>query len=260
MFFQNIEVIIPSILVFVYFTIKDFLLAKIFRNSDYKVHPLASLLLSFMALFLNDRLVASYGNYLDMFYVKGAIILPHFTILFIAADFISSIIILTALTVRLGSAFFRIRYARFIVDVIRLAFVYFVFTTIASMLWVREVKRNMNRNFQCFKYQVAIDLISYYYRNDGMPSTLGEFTTYTVNPVNDSPLVYSPGSELQTMVTDEMGNKIFEGYKDLVGVDVYEDNPSDFFSSYRIMNKTWCSGSLKIPAEFDKEPAWTQKH
>lgn len=259
MMLQNIEVIVPSILVFVYFTIKDFLLAKIFRNSDYKVHPLASLLLSLMALFLNDRLVASYGSYLDMFYVKGAIALPHFTILFIAADFISSIIILAALTVRLGSAFFRIRYARFIMDVIRLAFVYVIFTTIASMLWVREVDRNMNWNFECFKDQVAIDLISYYYRNDGMPSRLGEFTTYTVNPVNNSPLVYVPGSELQTMVTDEKGNKIFEGYKDLMGVDVYKDNPSDFFASYRIMNKTLCSGTLKIPPEFDKEPTWMQR-
>jgi len=259
MVLPGIEILIPSILVFVYFTTKDFVLAKIFRNSDYKVHPLASLLLSFMAIFLNDRLVVSYGSYLDMFYVKGAIVLPHFTILFIAADFISSIIILTALTVRLGSAFFRMRYARFIMDVIRLAFVYVIFTTIASMLWVREVDRNMNWSFECFKDQVAIDLVTYYYRNDRMPNTLGEFTTYTVNPVNNSPLVYSPGSELETMVTDEKGNKIFEGYKELAGVDVYKDTPSDFFSSYRIMNKTLCSGTLKIPPEFDKDPAWIQK-
>lgn len=251
--------IMPDILVFIYFFTKDFILAKLFRKSDYRVHPVVTLGLSLAAVFMNGQLVASYGSYLDMFYVKGAIVLPHFTILFITADFISSIIILAALTARFGSAFFRIRHARLVVDVIRLAFVYFVFTTIASMLWVREVKRNMNGDFQCFKYQVTIDLISYYYRNDGMPSKLGEFTTYTVNPVNNSPLVYSPGSELHTMVTDEMGNKIFEGYKDLAGVDVYKDTPSDFFSSYRIMNKTMCSGTLKIPPEFDKEPTWMQQ-
>jgi hypothetical protein len=251
--------IAPNILVFLYFFMKDFVLTKLFRNSDYRVHPIVTLGLSLAAVFMNDQLVASYGSYLDMFYVKGAIVLPHFTILFIAADFISSIIILVALKVRLGTDFFRIRYARLVVDVIRLVFVYVIFTTIASMLWVREVDRNMNSNFQCFKYQVSIDLISYYYRNDSMPNKLEEFTTYTVNPVNNAPLVYSPGSELQTMVTDEKGNKIFEGYKDLAGVGVYKDNPSDFFSSYRIMNKTWCSGTLKIPPEFDKEPTWMKK-
>lgn len=206
------------------------------------------------ALLINNQLMYSYDDYLNMSYVKGAIQLPPFNFLFLLTDFVSSIALILLIAVRTGTTFFRLSYARISFDILRLVFIYVVFTTITGHYWLKESIKQFNWNYQRFKSQVKIDFATYYLRHGKTPENLQDFTRYSINPVNNSSLIYSKGSLLSTTVTDEKGNKILESYKDFIGINTYKDNPSEFFSIYRIENKTLCLGSLIIPSEYNQYP------
>ncbi|MEN9327998.1 MAG: hypothetical protein RI947_806 [Candidatus Parcubacteria bacterium] len=245
-----------QIVTFVYFSCKDFVLARLFKDKSLKVHPVFSLIMAFIGLYVNAKLQESYVQYLDMSYIKGSIQLPPFPLLFIAADFASSVALILILYVRVGVSFFSIPFARHFVNVMRFIFIYVVFTSIVSTLWVHQLEKQINWDYTCFRNQLAIDAAVYYYRNGHMPESLSEFTTITTNPANRSPLQFSRGQGVNITVTDKAGNQLVNGYKDFIGIKIYTDNPADFFVTRRITNDTLCHGTLKIPPEYDIEPSW----
>lgn len=248
-----------EIVVFLYFIFKDRVLSKIFKEAQVKNHPLINLAIAIAALFFNNQLQTDYARYLNLSYIKGAIQLPPFTLLFLLADFISSVGILFLMFFRTRTTFFKSPFARTFMDVFRLIAVYVVFTTVISGLWLIKERKNMNWNYLCFEKQIAIDLAVFYYRNNRLPEKLEEFTSYKINPSNNSALIYTPGSILAITITDQKGNKIVEGYKDINTLNIYKNDPPGFFTSFRILNKSICSGSLKIPPEYDQDPSWLKK-
>jgi len=253
MSFLNYGNIFWEIIVFLYFSCKSWFLSRIFRDSQIRTHFLVSLTITAAALLINSQIQAEYARYLDMSYVKGAIRLPPFTLLFILADFISTVVLLLLITARAGTSFFKLPVTRILMDILRLVMIYVIFILIVSRLWVKEVDRNLNWNFECFKSQMAIDIAVFYYQNGRLPNRLDEFSQFTTNPINNSDLVFTDGSTLSIYISDQMGNKIIEGYKDLIGLDT---DPLSFFTVYRIFNKTLCSGGLKIPSEYNQDPSW----
>lgn len=245
-----------QIITFVYFSCKDFVLARLFKDKSLKVHPVVSLIMVLIGLYVNAQLQQSYVEYLDKAYIKGSIHLPPFPLLFIGADFASSVALILILYTRVGVSFFTIPFARHIVNVMRFTIIYMVFTSIVASLWLHQIKKQMNWEYTCFRNQLVIDAAVYYYRNGHMPESLSTFTTTTTNPANSSPLQFSRGQGVNITVTDKAGNQLVNGYKDFIGIKIYKNNPADFFTTLRINNDTLCQGTLKIPPEYDKEPSW----
>lgn len=245
-----------EIIVFLYFTFKNILLSKILKITPLKIHPIVSIAITIIALFINNQLVTDYAKYLSMSPVIGAVKLPPFTLLFLIADFISSIAILLLISIRIGVSFFSMPYAGSFVEFGRLLLLSATFSIIISQFWLVELSKQTNWNYHCFKNQLIIDIAVYYYHNHKLPGRLEEFTQYKINPVNDAYLLYSGDNSMNIVISDGKGNKLVEGYKDFIGLISNTDNPPNFFKLLRIENKDLCSSALKIPPEFDKDPAW----
>ena len=248
-----------GIVVFLYFTFKNFILSKVFKNTKISTHPAISLTMAVLALYANSQLVRSYDRYLNMSYVKGAIRLPHFSLLFVLSDLLATVTVIVIFIIKLGPKFSRLKLMHAIFNFASLLFIYVIFTTLISTLWLKETQKNVNWNYMCFKNQIAIDLATFYFKNQHLPEKLEEFTSFKINPINNSPLILTPGSTLSIAVTDEKGNKIMEGYKDLMGLKMYSENPEDFFATYRIFGENACSDLLKIPLEYNIEPSWKRR-
>ncbi len=232
-----------------YFTLKQVVFSKIFTKKQAAVHPLIVVVLTVLGVLLTHQLQAEYTRYLGMSVVKGAIQLPAYLLLFFLADFVTSLILIGFFSLRLGVAFFKIPYARVLMDVARLFVIFIVFTTLVSSLWSKQIEKETNWQFNCFKYQIAIDLSAYYFQHGKLPEKLEQFTSTTKNPVNDSLLLYFPDSILKTKISDEKENVILAGYADLMGLEQYEKEPQKFYTKYDVVNEVLCKNSLKIPKE-----------
>lgn len=236
-----------SILVYVYFLVKDFFISRLFKTSQAKVHPIVNQILAIAAMLVNLFLIQEYDRYLQLTLIKGSITLPHFTSLFLVVDGITSIGIVAILAIRRGMALFSTPYARLSIDIIRLALVFIIFLQVISTIWMKQTNVEMGWDYQCFKYQVAIDLATYYYQHHGMPTKIGDFTAYTNNPFNQAPLLFTAGEQTAVYVTDAKENVIVEGPKDLLGLQLYENDPKQFFIVYDIANRNVCNGELLLP-------------
>ncbi len=233
-----------SLIVFLYFVFKNRLLSKIFKNrATYRYTPL-SFFVALFSIYLNSILVSKYNQYLNMSYVKGAIVLPPFSLLFTISDFLASVIVILKIQKYLD--ILKKPLGSFMFDTTIMIFTFAVFSTVSSALWVRETGKLINWNYQCFKDQIAIDMAAYYYDQGELPQTIDNFTNFEKNPINDSPLVLKPGTTLTISVVDEEGSIILEG-SDLMGMEMYSNDPESFFDRFRIKNNNLCKGKLKIP-------------
>lgn len=238
-------------LVFLYFLGKNTVLSRIFKKHSIKIHPLYSFALALVAWYVNENLLSQYSFYLDLTSIKGSIQLPHFTLLFIIADFASSMV-MVAFSALAASTHADKPVPRMIVDALRFIWLCVMFTVVTSTLWQQQLLKQTNWSYECFRQQIAIDLATYYFRHGGVPDTLSDFTAFVVNPANGSALLYTAGSVRQVAVVDQAGNTVLVGYKDLRGITQYENNPSDFFWSHRTVNRTVCDGRLAIPPEYSR--------
>lgn len=233
----------------IYFTLKHFLFSKIFSKKQVIIHPLISVAFAVLGILLTHQLQIEYTRYLEMSTVKGAIQLPSYVLLFFLADFVTSLILIGFFSLRLGVVFFKKPYARVLMDVARLFVIFIVFTTLVSSLWSKQIEKETNWQFNCFKYQIAIDLSAYYFQHGKLPEKLEQFTSTTKNPVNDSLLLYFPDSILKTKILDEKENVILAGYVDLMGLEQYKNEPQKFYTKYDVVNEVLCKNSLRIPKE-----------
>ena len=240
-----------SILVYVYFLVKDFFILRLFKISQAKVHPIINQLLAIAAMLVNLILIQEYDRYLQLTSIKGSVTLPHFTSLFLLIDGITSVGIVAILAFKRGLALFSTPYARLSIDIIRLVLVFIIFLQVISAIWMKQTNVEMGWDYQCFKYQVVIDLANYYYQNHEFPTKLEEFTSFTSNPFNTAPLLYTGGKHA-VYVMDAKENVIVEGPKDLLGLQLYENDPKQFFIVYDIANRNVCNGELRLPY-FDKK-------
>lgn len=241
-----------SILVYVYFLVKDFFISRLFKTSQAKVHPIVNQLLAIVAMLVNLILIQEYDRYLQLTSIKGSITLPHFTSLFLLIDGITSVGIVVILAFKRGLTLFSTPYARLSIDIIRLVLIFIIFLQVISAIWMKQTNVEMGWDYQCFKYQVAIDLANYYYQNHEFPDKLEEFTLFTSNPFNTAPLLYTAGEQAAIYVRDAKENVIVEGPKDLLGLQLYENNPKQFFIVYDIANRNVCNGELRLP-HFDNK-------
>lgn len=76
---------------FVYFACKDLFLSKIFPGRSIRAHPIYSLVMALIGLYIGGALHRSYQEYLSMTMVKGSLHLPPFMLMFLLADFITSV-------------------------------------------------------------------------------------------------------------------------------------------------------------------------
>ena len=247
----SIDLLFWNSIVFLYFSFKNVVFSKLFRGIKLNVHPLVTIVLAISALFVNSLLLQDYNQYLTMSVVRGAIQLPPFTLLFLIADFLSSMLLL-GLAIKMGKSLNNNPNSRTFIDIFRLICISIVFTTIASNLWEGEIKKQINWNYECFKNQLTVDLAAYYYRNQLLPKSIEDFTKLIINPINNSELIYSQGDTLTVSISDKSGNKIVEGYKDLLGIKSSLDNPSSFFSKFKIINDTLCKNSITIAPEYNQ--------
>lgn len=236
-----------SILVYVYFSTKDIIISRLFNASQVKIHPVINQLLAIVAMLVNLILIQEYDRYLQLTSIKGSVTLPHFTSLFLVVDGITSIGIVAILAFKRGLALFSMPYARLSIDIIRLVLVFIIFFQVISAIWMKQTNVEMGWDYQCFKYQVVIDLATYYYQRHEFPTRLEDFTSFTSNPFNTAPLLYSAGEQTAIFVTDTKENVIVEGPKDLLGLQLYENNPMQFFTVYDIANRNVCDGELRLP-------------
>jgi hypothetical protein len=241
-----------SILVYVYFLVKDLFISRLFKTSQAKVHPIVNQLLAIAAMLVNLILIQEYDRYLQLTSIKGSITLPHFSSLFLLIDGITSVGIVAILAFKRGLTLFSTPYARLSIDIIRLVLVFIIFLQVISAIWMKQTNVEMGWDYQCFKYQVAIDLANYYYQNHEFPAKLEEFTLFTSNPFNTAPLLYTAGEQAAIYVRDAKENVIVEGPKDLLGLQLYENNPKQFFIVYDIANRNVCNGELRLP-HFDNK-------
>lgn len=233
---------------FIYFNSKDFLLRKIFKAKSPRLHPAYTLILSIIALYVNTQLHNSYQEYLGMSYIKGSISLPPFTLIFIGADFISSVLLVFIVYVRLRVEPIQLKFVKIFMDIMRFFFLYAAFTSIVSHIWLQQLTSQANFNYNCFKEQLVIDAAVYYYRHSGvMPEKLADFTEVSVNPFNNSPLIYKKIQGANIEITDKAGNRLID-ITNFIGIGVYKAHPEEFFTLHHINNKNICQGSLKIPS------------
>jgi len=236
-----------SVLVFLYFSTKDYFLAKIFNHPEFKLPVWLTAIISIAALIVNVFIQSEYERYLGLSNIKGSIQLPNFTLLFILADAFSTIFTLGLIAPKKGQPMWKEPGARVLVEILRLTLLVVTVPSVISFFWTRETLTDASWDYQCFKYQVTIDLATYYYQNQQLPQNLEQFTVERVNPFNDSPLLYTVigGSNVQIM--DEKGNAIMDGYKDLLGLEMYAANPEQFFLQFEIANQNVCDGKLRLP-------------
>lgn len=244
----TLETLLFAVVMCAYFTSKDLLLSKLVSKNQFKLNPIASIFLTIVGLFINSKLDQSYVRYLHLSSIKGSIELPPFILICIAADIISSILIIAIAFYKFHVDYFRNKYAYLILDIGRLIIIYFVFSFIVSWFWSNQIiEKETSWDSQCYKYQLSIDLATYYLKNGSMPGQLSDFTQEIINPINKSPLVYKPGTTICTQISDERGNILVEGYKKLLGIKIYKTEPMKFFKLYEVHNDILCGGKLKMP-------------
>lgn len=238
---------LSNLAIILYFTLKDKIFSKLFGEKSVKTPPLLAILLTMAALVINSQLTGNYERYLSMSYVKGAIYLPPFTFLFLMADFISSILLTLLLLAKKAPMARKNPGIQTVFDVLRLIFIWAIFQSLVSSFWFKEESKLLNFDYLCFSDQVTVDMAGYYFRNNRLPEKLSDFTNYKVNPINNSKLVLTLGDVLSVKVSDEKGNIVMEGSKQLIGIKMYETNPSEFFKRYNLKNSTICKDKLNIP-------------
>lgn len=240
-----------SLLTILYFGLKDWILSYIYKGSAFRLPVYYSAIMAFVGYFINHSLYRSYLYYLSLTSVAGSITLPNFSLLFIVADFVTSLALMTIIHRRMGTLKISNKYGKISMDLTRLFLLYITFTIIVSRLWLQETLKDISFDYTCFQNQLAIDLAEYYLKNDSVPSQLSDFTEHRINPANNSPLIYSStGNIISTKITDAQGNVVVEGYKYFPGIDTSQSDPEAFFGIFETFNRTLCQGTLNIPQIF----------
>ena len=250
------EMLFWNFLVFIYFIAKDFILSKINigakkTSTNHVISITVSIFISLLALYINANLMDDYSRALNSGYIKGAVTLPPFTLLFILSDIISTIITILIIIGKLGINYLKDPTIKVLFEFIRLMLLGGLFMMITSHLSLNQViEKQSGFDYLCFKNQLIIDAAVFYYKNDRNPESLEDFTTIRVNPINKSPLIFVKKNGNSIYINDEAGNKIIEGLKDIQGLETYKNSPKYFFTIFNIDNKHLCGGSLIIPSEY----------
>jgi hypothetical protein len=234
-----------DLVVFFYFNLKGWILNRIFKFKDTKVYPVYALVISVVMILFNNFLWNQYRYLQNSTIVKGAINLPGFVWIFLLADLITTVVMYFKLGPYIGlvqSSWRRIGF-----DLMRLGLMMPIFFGLMQPLWMRQVNKQANWDYYCFGKQIEIDFAAYYLKFDKVPAKLADFTEYTLNPVNNSPLRFAAGDVMLSEVDDLAGNSIFMGGRSLIGIGTYKKMPQRFFEGYRPINNSVCKGKLVVP-------------
>lgn len=229
-----------EIIAFIYFSLKNYLLykyLKLFKNT--KLNHIISLTVSISYLFLERHLTAEYGRYLDFTFIKGAIELPPFIILLIAGDIISTLIVIFIIK---KQGISESSLARIFYEFGRFIILFASFYYLVSTFWFSSFNKKLaNFDYTCFKFSLAKDLAVYYLAHGVFPKDLKTATKYTINPVNNAPLIsFNEKDVLSYKVVDSKGNIIIEGYKDYIGIAISRDRPEEYLKGLEIMTDNLC--------------------
>lgn len=231
--------------IFVYFVFKQWALNRVFRTRHMPVKPFLTALLSLLAWGVYLLVLQEYTRTELMFPIKGAVQLPQFALLFVITDAISTILALSLFRLRIGRAFFSKTYAYYLFDLVRLVFLFVVFSNLLQYLWYDSFNHELWVDNTCFEKQLEIDIAHYYFEHGEVPTTLQQFTRYEMNPASNSPLQITQASPTGLVITDQLGNQLITP-TDLVGLNQFARQPEDYWSQVERFNQTVCDGTLQI--------------
>lgn len=247
MFEIEVTTWLSSVAVFLYFTLKSAILARLFRRSEFALPQWVSALLGLVGFFVNIYAQSEYDRYLALSYIKGSIDLPNFMAIFILVDFVSVFVIFWMINSGKNDQVWKEPVTKVVFELLRLTFVAGIVSAVIVYFWQIETRNQMGWEYKCFRYQLQIDLASYYYDQQAFPTTVESFTSSVINPYNDAQIVLQASEKGMVSVVDTEGNMLVNGYQDLIGIQLYADNPKEFFRSLEISNATVCEGLLRLP-------------
>jgi hypothetical protein len=234
--------------IFIYFSVKNYFFYRLIKISKSKSSSLIfSIIVALLTLFVNNLLTNNYQEHLDLSYVKGAIDLPPFLLLYIASDLVVSIILI------IFNFYYNVpmfREKAFSIEIIRLFLLHVVFFSFVTHYWSVSFNAkylNTDDLYICFRTRVQYDLASYYLENQKFPAQIGEATQFTTNPLNKSKLLIELFDEDQSLISvkDEMGNQILSS-TDFLGMNLYYKEPARHDDYLRLLNypiEAYCPNS-----------------
>lgn len=231
----------PEILVFLYFSIKNYIIYDRLRLFKQRRNTLlASIAIGIGSSLLNRFITLQYDNHTNLSFIKGTIELPPFALLLILADIVTTLFIafiLWSKKINISS------FPKIIYEITRIFILYVVFTSLVISFWQKSYSEKLlNADYLCFKYTLVKDLATYYCQNNQFPEKLEQATALTVNPINNSSLTSQDADNvLHYVVKDQKNNIILEGYKDFPGIYDCGNNPVEYMKSIQIiLNSSSC--------------------
>jgi hypothetical protein len=219
-------VTVSSIAIVFYYILKSIVTIKYF-NKETKITLILNIFGILASLYVNQIFTNEYTKMLNTSFVKGAIELPPLWLLIILTDLLTSIFMKAKF--KQTSAYSKNnKLSEPIIEIIRIATSYAFFMFILSNLWQHSFEQKLtNNNYICFTNRLQKDFEDYYTLNRIVPKTLQDFTKTTINPINNSKLIYKPAAvAFQVEISDEMGNLLVKGYESFVGLDSRIEQPN----------------------------------
>ena len=223
---------------FCYFFLKSFLFYHRFKVFSSKDNLFVSFLVGSGAFLLNRLLVENYKKVLFQTPVKGAIEIPHFIFLFILADIISTFLLVVLPAFRKG-----VKMSREVFEIGRLIMVFVIFGMLTNYYWMRSYEKiffDPEQNYQCFKHRLLYDLAYFKLHNTYFPEGLSDFTQETINPLNNSFLIYTINENGRVFVKDTEGNDIINSSRDLIGIKTGLTNPDSYLNIIKTGLESYC--------------------
>ncbi len=231
----------------VYFSSKDYLLHKIFNARHFKVSHKFTILIGIATYVLGIVLLNHFDDTQQLTSVAGAIKLPPFAVLFIMSDAVSSVFIIWVMFMKgtLSKNEATNYYKTF--EILRFLAIYSVFILLVNFIWIKQTDKIGISSLNCLKAQLAIDFADYYFTKGQYPTTLQEFTTITINPINNAEILYELKLGKDPFISDTYNNDLTESQVHLIEQYVNENRQSDYYDIFYLSNEIACEGQLKIP-------------
>lgn len=230
-----------------YFSGKDYLLHKIFNARHFKISHTFTILIGIASYVLGLISLTNFDDMQQLTSVAGAIKLPPFAVLFMMADAVSSGFVIWVMLMQGGLPRNQASSNYKIFEILRIIAIYPVFILLVNLIWIKQTDKIGIFSVNCLKAQLAIDFANYYFTNGQYPTTLQEFTTITINPINNAEILYELKLGKRPYISDTYNNDLTSTKVLMTEHYVNTNRQSEFYSTFYIQNEGTCEGQLKIP-------------
>ena len=229
---------VESILSFCYFSIKNFIYYRWLKIIDRQYASIIAVVVTAASLGLDIYLQFQYDQSLRGGPLIGWIRLPPFWVIYIASDFMTSLLL--AFVVRRVDVVFA---KRIVFEVGRVMLMFLFFTTFLSELWLSALAPEKVLSFWCLQAVTERDISYYYFDHGDFPSTNSEALgalTVKRNETTRSDLVAHFTEEGRFEgIYDTLGNRIVDRTM-FIGISLYRENPNEYYQQIEISTRFSC--------------------